>query len=149
MRNIKFRNILPALGVVFKLLCQNPKGKLGLTLDWALDTLVSHINATICPEIPSLDNIREWCTLDMMPEIKEVVDIIYSFANFVCPIVTEILNEENTAISKNERSKCKQLLTWASMEILAMPLVSLPLSFTGDKVRNICIYGFVYGMRYI
>ena len=133
--NVKFRNILPALGVVFKFLCLNPKGKLGLTLDWTLDTLVSHINAIVCPDIPSLDNVREWCTLEMMPEIKEIINVVLAFTNFVCPIVEEILNEKNTVISSNERSKCQQLLTWASMEVLAIPLVSLNLSSKDVEVR--------------
>ena len=134
--DIKYRNILPALSIVFKRLCQSPKGKLGLTLDWALDTLVSHINAMTCPDIPSLDNVREWCTLDMMPGIKEVLSVVQAFMDFLCPIAFQISNEDNTEISSNERSKCKQLLTWSCMEMLATPLVSLNLLSKGAKVRK-------------
>merc|ERR1719361_994704 len=87
----------------------------------------------ICPDIPSLDHAREWCTIDMMPEIKEILSVVQAFIDFLCPIVLQISNEDNSEISSNERSKCKQLLTWACMEMLAMPLVSMNLLSKGAK----------------
>ena len=75
-----------------------------------------------------------------MQDIKEILDTVLAFTNFVCPIVLEIDNEKNTAITGNERSQCKQLLIWASMEILAIPLVSMNLSAKGVQVRITYLY---------
>ena len=84
--------------------------------------------------------LRQISPLDLMPDIKEILDTVLAFTNFVCPIVLEIDNEKNTAITGNERSQCKQLLIWASMEILAIPLVSMNLSAKGVQVRITYLY---------
>ena len=124
--DIKFQNILPALSVAFSSLFLEPKGKLSVTLDWTLDILVSHINAIVIPELPSLDNSNEWCTLENMQDIRNILNIVSVFTEFLRPIVEMTLNVDNV-ISFEEKVKCKQLLAWASMEVLAIPLSSLSL----------------------
>ena len=126
--DVKFLNILPALSIVFRRLCIEPKGKLPLTLDWTLDTLTSHINATVLPEIPSLDDSKEWCTLELMPDIQHILNVVSAFTDFVDPIVTATQRKQKNDISLDEKVRCNQLLTWASMEVLAFPMASLNLT---------------------
>ena len=88
--DIKFINVLPALGVVFQSLASDHKAKLALTLDWTLDTLVSHLHAIVLPELPLLEDLSEWCTLVSMPEILDVIKVVTALVDFLELLVTKI-----------------------------------------------------------
>lgn len=116
---IKFRKVLPALEVVFQHLVFDPRAKLALTLDWTLDTLVSHIHAIVLPELPLLGDSSEWCTLDSMTDILDVINVVSAFADFLEPLVTMINAEKGgDTISLKEAVNCQRLLTWASIAVL-------------------------------
>ena len=133
--DVKFRKVLPALAIVFARLVDDPKAKLALTLDWTLDTLVSHINSMVFPELPLLEDTKEWCALDAMSGVIDIVNLISAFADFLEHTVMSINNKkESNKIPLKEILKCQQLLIWASMEVLAVPMASLNLHASVSKV---------------
>ena len=112
------------MSVVFRRFCSEPNGKLAVTLNWTLDTLIIHINHIDLPKFPTLDNSNEWCTLENMPQIQDILNSVCAFADFLRPMVEMTLNEDGW-ISLQETDKCKQHLTWSSMGVLAIPLAYL------------------------
>ena len=122
--DIKFQNVLPAISVVFRRFCSEPKGKLAVYLDSTLDTLIIHINHIDLPKFPTLDNSTQWCTLENMTQIQDILNVVCAFANFLRPMVEMTLYEDGW-ISLQETDKCKQHQTWASMGVLAIPLTYL------------------------
>ena len=133
--DVKFKHILPTLCIVYRRIHSDPKGKLALTLDWTFDTLVSHISAISIPDVPSLDDSNEWCTLELIPETKNLLTVVDSFVDCIEQTTSIIFgNKKRTNEVSPDQVKCNQLLVWSSLEVLAIPLVSLNLNCNIVKV---------------
>ena len=91
--SLKFRNVLPALGIVLRRLHADPKARrrLSLTWDWTLDTLAGHIRTLTPPDAPDcLASSEERLLLDSDQETLEVLQTVDVFAEFLVPLHKQI-----------------------------------------------------------